>query len=76
MIENPKSVLRLDFVTGTTVLEALSEMKEKAIQLNVAYVLATINDIDVYVRKNTNVAEAFTKFQDAIRSNQNFIVCI
>jgi hypothetical protein len=76
MIENPKSVLRLDFVTGTTVLEALSEMKEKAIQLNVSYVLATINDIDVYVRKGTNVPEAFTKFQDAIKKQEKFIVCV
>ena len=71
----PKSVLKLDFITGASILETLSEMKEKASQFNVAFIYSKLNDIDVYVRKETIVSEAYAMFQDAIKNNKEFIVC-
>jgi len=74
-MEKPKSVLKLDFLTGTSILETLSEMKEKADKFNVAFIYSRINDIDVYVRKESNVAESYKLFKDAIEKKKDFIVC-
>lgn len=69
-----KAILKLEFMTGTSILETLSEMKEKASQFNVAFIYSRLNDIDVYVRKETVISEAYETFQKAIHENKDFIV--
>lgn len=72
---NPKSILRLDFSSGTTPLEALTEMKEKAIMFNVAYIISTINNIEIYVSQNAHIGDSYKKYQESIEIGRTFIVC-
>jgi hypothetical protein len=72
---NPKSILRIDFSTGTTPLEALTEMKEKAIMFNVAYIVSTINNIEIYVSQNAHIGDSYKKYQEGLELKRSFIVC-
>ena len=72
---NPKSIIRLDFVEGTTILEALTEMKEKAIKFDVAYTTTILNDIQIFVSQSTHIGKAFEKYQLAATEKKAYIVC-
>ena len=72
---NSKSVLPLTFVEGTTILEMLSEMREKAIKFEVAYTSTTINGIQVFVSQNAKINESFEKYHRAVSEKNVYVVC-
>lgn len=72
-MDRPKSILRIEFCTGTTILETLTEMKEIAKRFGVAFVYTKLNDVDVYVSQTASIKELFDLYQDAVNNKKPFI---
>jgi hypothetical protein len=72
---NPKSIIRLDFVEGTTILEALSEMKDKVIKLNVAYTTTILNGVQIFINQNSHIGKSFEMYQEAVTAQKAYIIC-
>jgi lipoate-protein ligase A len=70
----PKSILKLEFATGTPLLETLAEMKEKAIKFDVAFIESRINNIDVFISQKASISEAYETFKKAVNEKKDFIV--
>jgi len=63
----------IEFCTGTTILETLTEMKEIAKRFDVAFVYTKLNDVDVYVSQTASIKELFDLYQDAVNNKKPFI---
>ena len=50
--------IQVEFIPGTSIEDAITEAKEKAKLLNIAYVKFNFNGIKFCIGKNANVAEA------------------
>lgn len=72
-MDRPKSILRIEFCTRTTILETLTEMKEIAKRFGVAFVYTKLNDVDVYVSQTASIKELFDLYQDAVNNKKPFI---
>lgn len=57
-------VLNVEFLAGTSLEDALKEAKEKAIELNLAYVTFDFNGIGFSVRQNGDIEEALEKYKE------------
>lgn len=73
-MDGPRSILKLEFMTGTPIVEVLSEMKHKAKQFDVAYVESRINNVDIFISQNASIQEAFNTYQQALKDKKDFIV--
>ena len=54
--------IKVDFLAGTSVRQAIAEAKQKAIDLDVAYIVFDFNGSTISVRKHTDVDEAVDDF--------------
>ena len=72
-MDRSKSILMIEFCTGTTILETLTEMKEIAKRFGVAFVYTKLNDVDVYVSQTASIKELFDLYQDAVNNKKPFI---
>ena len=56
--------LKVEFLAGTSLEDALKEAKYKAVQCNLAYVEFDFNGIGFSVRQNGNIEEALEKYKE------------
>ena len=66
-------IVSIDFMSGTTVKEAVTEAKEKCLEWDVSFVKFTFNNVEFYISRNAVVYEIVEKFFD--RSNNICIIC-
>jgi hypothetical protein len=58
-----KMELRVSFPVGTSMVEAVEESKNKAIMLDVAYVVFDFNGITISISKDANIDEVEKHFK-------------
>ena len=63
-----KISVKVDFMAGTTIKEAISEAKDKAILWDVAYINFNFNGTSVSVGKNCNVLKSAEQWSDGIEN--------
>lgn len=68
-------IVKVELLPGTSIKEAISEAKNKAIMWNVAYVKFDFNGIAVSVRQNTDVDVGVDKWHHAYKNQERFIIC-
>ena len=67
-------ILKVSFLVGTDIKDAIAEAKEKAIELDLAYVKFKFNGISISVRPNSDVDEAVELFRLALIDSNKFVV--
>lgn len=60
-------ILNVEFLAGTDIHEAISEAKEKAAYLNIAYVCFKFNGSSFSIGKNANVISCYEKFISGVK---------
>ena len=59
--------LRVNFLSGTDISQAIDEAKSKAKMWDLAYVKFSFNGIEIAVSQGSNVKEGVEKYQQALR---------
>lgn len=57
--------LKVDFLAGTSITDAVEQAKELAIELNVSYIKFDFNGVNVSVGQNADVDSAYLKYTTA-----------
>ncbi len=58
----------VEFLAGTSINQAISEAKQKAIQWDVAYVCFSFNGVSMSVGQNADVDEGISQWEAALGS--------
>lgn len=55
-------ILRVDFLAGTDIMEAIVESRQKAIDFDLAGINFKFNGIEMYITQNTDIKEAYDEY--------------
>ena len=64
----------VEFLAGTSIEEAISEAKQKAIQWDVAYVCFNFNGVSMSVGKKADIDEGISQWEAALDSGYKHVV--
>ena len=68
-----KASVKVDFITGTEVRDAVQQAKEFAAKLDVAYVNFKFNGVEFLIGRNANVDEAVSAYMRGPIGNSGFV---
>ncbi|QJR79625.1 hypothetical protein CA267_001840 [Alteromonas pelagimontana] len=66
--------LELEAMAGTSIEDVISEAKDLAGRLGIAYVKFDFNGVSMSIRQRSDVKEAADKFREALRKSHKFVV--
>lgn len=69
-----KMSVSVEFLAGTSIGDAITEAKQKALEWDVAYVCFKFNGVSLSVGRNTDVFKLSEEFREAIGTKMPFVV--
>ena len=64
--------ISVEFLPGTTIKTALKEAKEKAIKLDVAYIIFSFNGVEINVSQYANLYNIDDEWREILASGESF----
>lgn len=66
------AILKIEFMVGTSIKEAIIEASELAKKLNLAYCRFNFNDVDMHISQNCDVGLALVEFDKIFRAESEY----
>lgn len=64
--------ISVEFLVGTTIRTAITEAKEKAISLNVAYIMFSFNGVKISVSSRAYLYDIEERWDEVLSSGKSF----